>query len=194
MSKTLSALTTSDAADLYGVSPRTVAYARRAIMNGTSALTAALETGRISVRGAAWLADYAEPAVQDWVVASPHRAGVRQRLRLARYGRRWRSERRGHPVRRRNFPRRHHPGDPQDRGLGGEGGFACDPSTGQTAEGCLSGLFCTGAEYFSEHSWSDYSFSHQALQLAADGRFGSGGSLAPGSPSQPVGRAARALG
>lgn len=85
MSKTLSALTTSDAADLYGVSPRTVAYARRAIMNGTSALTAALETGRISVRGAAWLADYAEPAVQDWVVASPHRAGVRQRLRLARY-------------------------------------------------------------------------------------------------------------
>ena len=82
---TLSALTTADAADLYGVSPRTVAYAKRVIRNGTSALTAALETGRISVRGAAWLADYADPVVQDWVVDSPHRAGVRQRLRLARY-------------------------------------------------------------------------------------------------------------
>jgi hypothetical protein len=84
MSK-LSALTASEAAHLYGVSARTIYSAKKAIRTGSSALAAALETGKISVNGAAWLADYADASVQNWVVAKPHRGEIRQRLRLARY-------------------------------------------------------------------------------------------------------------
>lgn len=79
----LSRSTQPEAADLYGISPRTIAYAKRAIRDGTSALTAALETGKISVWGAAWLADHADAAVQHWVVAEG-RIEMRRRLRLAR--------------------------------------------------------------------------------------------------------------
>ena len=80
----LTPLTTSEAAGVYGVSPRTIAYAKKAISIGSAALVAALETGRISVLGAAWLADNADASVQDWVVADPRRAVIRRRLRIAR--------------------------------------------------------------------------------------------------------------
>jgi hypothetical protein len=80
----LPTLTYAEAAELFGVSVRTVAAARSALKWGTAALPSALETGRISVNGAEWLANNAAAPVQDWVVARPEPAEMRRRLRTAR--------------------------------------------------------------------------------------------------------------
>jgi hypothetical protein len=80
----LKLLTGSEAVELFGISQRTIGYAKVALRHGSPALRAALESGSISVWGAAWLADHRDAKVQDWVVAKPNRFNIRQRLRMAR--------------------------------------------------------------------------------------------------------------
>ena len=135
----LTPLTTSEAAGVYGVSPRTIAYAKKAISIGSAALVAALETGRISVLGAAWLADNADASVQDWVVADPRRAVIRRRLRIARRDPEaaeraagWRNPRNSAPGGR-GSARGSHSDHPQRRGRGGEGRLASGISERPTA-------------------------------------------------------------
>jgi hypothetical protein len=80
----LKLLTGSEAVELFGVSERTINYAKAALKHGWPALRAALESGLISVWGAARLTDHCDASVQNWVVAKTNRHDIRRRLRMAR--------------------------------------------------------------------------------------------------------------
>jgi hypothetical protein len=80
----LTNLTGDEAAELFGVSRRTVCYARSVFRDGSPSIAAALESGLISVFGAAWAVDHLSPSAQDWLVARQRRGHVKQRLKIAR--------------------------------------------------------------------------------------------------------------
>jgi hypothetical protein len=82
----LTKLTLDEASDLFGVSARTINYAKATIRDGTPALSAAMESGLITVGGAHWLSRNASAAIQDWVVEGTNRIQISRRLRMVRIG------------------------------------------------------------------------------------------------------------